>query len=424
MPLPDSRILNSGLQQHTLAAGATHQRTWTETFQTKLLATASSYKLNATNADVANDQRLDQENTVEETSVFLEATYIPFQQTSLTVGYEFVETGITDLQQIDNPLFFREEKNVMRRNSGFAVLEYLSQDKNTNINIGVRANHYNKFNTTFVEPRLSLSHRFLDHFTIELLGELKSQNTSQVIDLQKDFLGVENRRWQLSDPNRIPLLQSQQSSIGLSFHKNRLLINIEPYLKKVDGITAQSQGFQNQFENLSDIGSYTVKGVDMLLNKKFNAVTTWLSYSYADNRYRFDQLQPTVFHNNLDITHTLNAGGNYKWKQFDVALGLNWHTGKPYTAPDRTNPVTDGSINYAFPNAERIKDYVRVDTSVLYSFQISKQVRALAGISFWNLLDRENHVRSYFTLDDDQNVNRINDRALPFTSNAAFRIFF
>ena len=167
-----------------------------------------------------------------------------------------------------------------------------------------------------------------------------------------------------------------------------------------------------------------MKGVDVLLNKKFEKATTWLSYSYANNRYNFDTLEPSEFHNNLDVTHTLTAGVNYTWKQFDLSAGLNWHTGRPFTLPTTDNPITDGVINYQFPNEARIKDYIRIDTSILYNFKISEKIKALAGISFWNLLNRENHIRSFFTIDEDENLQQINNRALPFTPNAALRVFF
>jgi hypothetical protein len=41
--------------------------------------------------------------------------------------------------------------------------------------------------------------------TIELLGEMKNQTASQVIDLQQDFMGIEKRRWTLADDREIPI---------------------------------------------------------------------------------------------------------------------------------------------------------------------------------------------------------------------------
>ena len=74
----------------------------------------------------------------------------------------------------------------------FSQLFYKSKDNNTNLNAGLRYNYIGKFDKHLLEPRLSFSHRFLNNFSFELLGEFKHQNVSQVINFQNDFLGIEN----------------------------------------------------------------------------------------------------------------------------------------------------------------------------------------------------------------------------------------
>ena len=44
------------------------------------------------------------------------------------------------------------------------------------------------------------------------------------------------------------------------------------YYKKVDGISTQSQGFQNQYLLARTDGSYEVNGFDFLLKKQFNSI--------------------------------------------------------------------------------------------------------------------------------------------------------
>jgi len=107
----------------------------------------------------------------------------------------------------------------------------------------------------------------VDHLYLEVLAEQKSQVTSQIIDLQTDFLGVENRRWVLSSPNSRPIIQSQQVSTGLNYVKPSWFINADVYYKYVEGITTQGQGFQNQFQFLQEHGRYEVKGIDFLIIK-------------------------------------------------------------------------------------------------------------------------------------------------------------
>lgn len=71
------------------------------------------------------------------------------------------------------------------------------------------------------------------------MGEVKSQATTQIIDLQEDFLGVEKRRWMLANNKDIPVMTSRQVSGGFDYNKQRWLISTEGFYKTVDGITTK-----------------------------------------------------------------------------------------------------------------------------------------------------------------------------------------
>ena len=139
----------------------------------------------------------------------------------------------------------------------------------TTFNAGVRYNYLDKFKRHLLEPRLSFNQRFLNSFNLEILGEFKHQNTSQIINFQNDFLGIEKRRWRLSNDNDIPIIISKQVSAGLSYSDKGWLINLVGYYKNVNGITTSSQGFQNQYEFEAASGSYDAMGVDLLIRKQF-----------------------------------------------------------------------------------------------------------------------------------------------------------
>jgi hypothetical protein len=199
---------------------------------------------------------------------------------------------------------------------------------------------------------------------------------------------------------------------------------VEPYIKRINGITTQSQGFQNQFENSRTHGSYTVKGTDLLINKRFKNVNTWFSYSYAENNYTFNDLIPSTFPNNIDIRHIVTYGISYNINNFNVSGGFNWHGGKPITNLMPGNQIVDGQLNFDLPNASNIDDYIRVDISGTYSFKIGTKLNAFAGISFWNLLDTKNELNSFYRINSDGNHEKVTENSLAFTPNATFRISF
>lgn len=415
---------NSFLKQNSLSGGATYLRTWNSKFNTSLQFYGSKYDLDANNQDVINNQRLIQENKVLEYAVKLDTDWFINNHFKLSSGYQFFETGISNLEDMNNPRFKSYIKEVVRTHSVYSELKYLSSNLNTNVKVGARANYYEKFDVYKLEPRVSFSQRFLNYFRFELLGELKTQTTSQIIDLQNDFLGIEKRRWILANNESIPIIESKQASAGIHYNQNQLLVSAETYLKHVDNITSRSQGFQNQFQYVKDIGSYEVVGLDVLVNKQFENTSAWLSYSYSKNTYQFDIINNgKAFPNNVDIQHAVTFGATHTLGNLKLAIGVNWHTGKPITEPNNDDPVIGNDINYNAPNSSNLKDYFRTDFSATYRLKLSETTNAVAGISLWNLTNQENIINSYYKLEDDE-VIRIDNTSLGLTPNASLRVSF
>ncbi len=415
----------SNLKQNNSAGSIFYQRKWNDFFRSELQIYGTNYALEATNSDILNDQRLLQENEVLENGFKLNNLLKLSSNINLTTGYQFNETGVSNLRDVNNPTFRNFTKEVIRTNSLFSEIEFKSKDNNTHLNFGIRLNHFDKFDEYLIEPRLSINHRFNNHFTLEALGELKSQVTSQIIESQNDFLGIENRKWILSNDENIPIIKSQQASLGLSYNHNNWLISTDVYYKNVDGIITQSQGFQNQLEFEQDHGKYTVKGIDFLINKRFKNFSTWLSYSFAENDYVFNTLSERNFPNNIDINHNLNFALTYILESFKFSSGINWHSGKPTTRPVSGNEIdTNGNINYQHPNSDTLMDYFRWDASTTYNFNLSKKVNSMVGISIWNILGQKNIVNNYYRINAENNVEEIRQLGLGITPNAVFRINF
>ncbi|MFD1614757.1 TonB-dependent receptor plug domain-containing protein [Gelatiniphilus marinus] len=434
-----NEALNSKLSQQNLALGFSYTRDWNSKLSTTAQVNVSNYDLDATNFDIINNQRLIQENKVIDGSAKLDINYKHNSLLKLNGGYQFIEVGICNLEDVNNPIFRSYIRDVVRSHSLYAEAAFLSNNAKTNIKFGNRTNYFPKFNMVLNEPRLSLSQRFFNYFRFEILGELKSQTTAQIIDLQNDFLGIENRRWVLSNNNKevitingkniqpVPILKSKQTSIGVHYNKNKLLVSAEGYLKKVDGITTRSQGFQNQYQFVNSVGSYKIKGIDFLVNKQFNTIfSTWLSYSYSKNNYTFPDLNSGIsFPNNTDIRHALALSGIYTYNDIKLALGLNWHSGKPTTLPDYANDdPNDNTIAYALPNANNLNDYFRADCSATYSLDVTDTATAIVGLSVWNIFNRKNIINTYYTLDADKNVIPIENISLGITPNVSVRVNF
>lgn len=433
-----SEALNSSLSQQNFAYGLTYTRNWNSSLSTTTQFYETKYDLDATNFDIINEQRLIQENKVIDRSVRQDVDYKPNHNFKFNLGYQGSEVGISNLEDVNNPNFRSFVRDVVRSHSVYAESAFLATNAKTRFNVGARATVFENLSETLIEPRLNFSQRFLNNFRFELLGELKSQTASQIIDLQNDFLGIEKRRWVLATERTetemvnekslfpVPIVKSKQASAGIHFNKNRFLISAEAFIKKVDGITTRSQGFQNQYQFVYAVGNYEIKGVDVLINKQFNdVVSTWFGYSYSVNDYTFRKLnngQP--FPNNADVRHALSFAATFTHNNFKLAGGFNWYSGRPTTLPATLQNENDDGINYDSPNASNLDDYMRADISATYNFNLFEGTNAVIGASLWNVLDKKNVLNRYYILDDENSIKPIEIQSLGITPNVSFRVIF
>ncbi|WP_460220762.1 TonB-dependent receptor plug domain-containing protein [Psychroserpens sp. MEBiC05023] len=417
--------LKNSLEQNNLAAGFEYLKYWNSKLTTTAQVYYTTYDLNATNFDITNNQRLNQDNKVNDLGIKINATNHIDDNLKLHGGYQFSEVIISNEENRDNPDFVSFIKEVVRTHSIYGEAEFTSANKNTYARIGLRTNYIEKFSEFFTEPRLSVSHKLDNDFRIEFLAELKSQTTSQIIDLQNDFLGIEKRRWILSNNEDVPIIKSTQGAVGVHYNRNKLLISAEAFIKNVEGITARSQGFQNQFQFSNDTGKYQVSGIDFLINKQFDSFSTWLSYSFSKNDYTFENLnEGNTFPNNIDVRHTATFAGTYSINDLKLALGVNWHSGKSLTLPLETQNPNTSQINYAAPNSTSLDDYLRTDLSATYQLTLTNKMDASIGASIWNLLDRKNVINTYYVKNSDGELLTVENVSLGITPNISFRVRF
>ena len=338
-------------------------------------------------------------------------------------------TVFSNLDAVNNPKFYRKIKNSLRTHA--LILEGKFNDSISKIHLttGLRVNYTEQFKKYLFEPRLEFNYGFLPHFNLEILGEFKSQNCFQIIDLQKDYFGIDKRRWIIANNSTVPVQRSKQCSVGLSFAKNNWLLSLENFYKKVIGINSLGQEFQNQLEFVKINGEYEVLGSEMLVQKKINHFITWMSYSFNTNNYYFQENTPTVFPNNFELEHIVSWAGIYEKNNFKIALGSKWHSGKPITTPlttETSNGTTlSPSIKYNLPNNSNLDSFFQVNFSTTYKWKNSTGVNYKIGFSVLNVLNKSNIVNRYYSVDaTSKNIDEVNSFALGRTPNLSFRVEF
>lgn len=425
----ENLFTSSALDQSNFSMGGTLNSAWSDSFSTTINTYYTQYNLNATNTSSLGQQVLFQGNRVAETSVKLGTTYKFNKEFSLINGIQTIQTKIDNTTEVSQPQVSLNQINRLNTNAIFSELKY--ENENLFAQIGVRINHYQNpdiFEKTSIEPRLTLNYALSDKLKVILLGEFKSQATNQVVDLEQNFLGIEKRRWTIADGLNLPVTQSKQGSLGLNYQAGGLYVGVEGFYKFVDGVSTETQGFQNQNQfniDEGEIGSYAIKGVEFLINQKSKIFSLWASYTFNTNTYTFTNLTPPNFPNNLDIRHSATFGATYTYNSWRLGLGLNYRSGKPFTEPESVNTVLfPAVIIYLENNSSRLPEYVRADASIIYDFNVNENIKASLGASVLNFTNRENILNIYYQLDQNNEIEKVESSSLGITPNISFRVKF
>jgi hypothetical protein len=420
---------NSYLEQQTYGANILLKTDWNSKNSSEFSFYASYYNIDSVNESIENNQIFKQENTILDTGFKWQNSHVLSDRFTFLNGYQFNEIGVRNVDVVNTPVFSRKIKEVLKNHALITELKYYSTNEKFNGRIGFRQNYIQEFSTYIFEPRVQFNYKFTPSFQLEIMAESKHQTTSQIVDLQQDFLGIEKRRWILSNNEDIPIVKSKQASLGFTFTKNNWLLTLENFYKKIHGITTMSQGFQNQFEFVKTNGNFTVFGTEFLVQKQFKPITTWISYTFQENNYEFTTLVPPNFPNNFEIQHAIKSAIISDFNHFQLSLGAQWFTGRPTTLPTSTTPVYSNpetpTVGYQLPNAANLDDYFQLNFSSSYTFDFSEKLKLSIGFSIQNLLNTQSTLNQHYRINNNTNVvEKVNTFSLERTPNAFIRFYF
>lgn len=425
----ETQSKTSNLSQKNIGYGGNWKAQWNSKLSSNFITYFSKYNIDANDYRVETDQRLTEANEVLETGVKLNMYYKTNDNLNFLLGYQFNETGMLNQTTVSAPFYSSTKKDVLLNHSLFPEMEY--NKNNTYLRVGLRLNYFQKFEKLLIEPRINIRQKLSDQFALKLEGEFKNQTTTQIVDFEDDFLGVEKRRWVLVTDKDIPIATSKQGSFGVEFNQNKLNIEATGFYKIVDGITASNQGFYNSFQFTNANGSYTAKGFEFLANKTAHQYSVWVSYTLSTNDYQFDTFTPSTFPNNVDIRHSVSLGFYYNvLKNLKIAVGGILRNGQPYTKPIEGNEtVQNGNntmVNYDSPNTENLDNFMRLDASLNYNFNLSESIKASFTAGVINATNQDNDINRYYKVNpnDSNDALQVDNKSLGLTPNISFRVSF
>ncbi len=379
------------------------------------------------------------ENFIDETSLRYKFKKQLNKNFNILAGYERnrYESGFSAKNLGTNLSVF--EDNFNGKETAQAFSSDLELDlKKWRANLGIRRQFFNRLNRVFWEPRLFVNYSPLHKLWIKYSFEKKHQSVSRITDLRNDGLGnLFDRLWVISTNEELPILSSTQSSLGLDYQKKGWTVDLELYIKKLEGIGILLT--DNIFEPRNVTGDNDVKGLDLLIKKQWKNYSTWLSYSFLDSNYTFQEINNNIpFNGDFDITHSLAWTHNYSFKNFEFSLGYKLRTGIPYTSKQLDLNAPEGNfITFDNYNDKRLPNYHRLDGSIVYNTHLdkNKRIKSQFGISFQNITNKRNILSKDFKVVEVNNptdssnptlpsLEEITRRSLRFTPNVFFKIDF
>ena len=216
--------------------------------------------------------------------------------------------------------------------------------------------------------------------------------------------------WKLSDGYIRPQV-GDQVSVGYyhNFKRNIIEFSVEGYYKRTHDFLDYKSGavllLNPHLETDLVNAEGRAYGVEVLLRKNEGKLNGWLSYTYARSLVQVNTATDLVnsgnwYPSNYDKPHDVGLVGNYRLShRLNVALNLNYTTGRPITLPLAKYYVDQAvRVYYSDRNAYRVPDYFRMDLAV--NFEGNHRVQKLAHSSWtvavYNLTGRRNPYSVYF----------------------------
>ena len=269
------------------------------------------------------------------------------------------------------------------------------------LNMGVRAVYHEERSTLHFAPRLNARYEVGDHFFLKAgLGKFY-QYISQIQDFGVIPLLSSNGLWRLYDENDQNVLESSKFTTGFVYNGSGWLVDVEGYFGTSSGLSAADMVTDTDIFFETDLNS-EIKGVDLLIKKKWKNYQVWLNYSLSQNDYFEEEFSDFIFSANNDRPHNLSIVNNWMNGPLSLSLTFHYRSGLPYSAPTGIEQFIDATGNisnalvYDDLNSFRLKDYLRWDINASYRLTFADKWKGEISLSLLNLFDRQNvFSRSY-----------------------------
>lgn len=418
-------------------------RNWNANFSSKISALISDYHYDYDYSLVSvnpgpQDKFGIKKSMINEKQIHFSNQYKTKNEHQLKFGYQLINYDVAfqvTKQTRDNPQTNQNKIYQSNVHVGYASFN-TSKEKKLGFDLGLRGSFLESESQTYLEPRLKIWYKITDHFGLNFNTGKYYQFLSQLEQIEGDQASIETPVWVLGGEKEVPILDATQFQVGFVFHKKDWLIDVQSYFKNVNGLTSLATGFDEDLTGQFHLGSAKIRGLDVLVKKRWRNYSSWISYSLSKVEHQFNTFFDTEFYASNDQPHNFHWVNMWSYRNFEFSLGWKIASGTPYSLKENYMIHIEqgmmGPRESIRPleneyNGERLPARHQLDASILYNFhsKTSRKWRGKIGVSFFNIYNQTNTYRRGFFMDIRPNflpkLEYTDQLELGFTPNFVLR---
>lgn len=312
--------------------------------------------------------------------------------------------------------YYKQQGNI----SAIFVQDNWNLGKHWQLMPGARLNYFNLFGTFYPEHRLAATRISSNKVWQMKFSVGRNHQFIQRIRSKSLYLNTPDY-WKLSDKKILPVIISDQATIGATYRKKNWTIDAEAYLKLTQGNTtflgvysgySESYPIDSLTGNGLISGNGHAEGLDLMVQYDAGKHHAWLSYSLLNAQTKYNGLDVPLVHESFEQHHEIKTYYEFAGKRWEYSLLWVFGSGKPYTPFQGTYnyPLLNGDFRtvpvYGNINSARLPAYHRLDLGVSYNFTL-QNIKGNIQFSCFNIYNRKNiRNRQYLIV---RNGNEPND---------------
>jgi ferric enterobactin receptor len=394
-------------------------RQWSQSFNQILTLGASRYRFNFNHSDSTLRKR--QNSSIRDTVLRNFITQNKLSDINLNITNSFkvsnkvdIQLGLqangVDISYIDNASHYvngfdvidtvRANNQQMLHSSLWGQYAF-GTGRLTLLKFGARINKYSTNGKFYFEPRLQVSIKPINNFSIKGAAGRYYQFVNRTLEFSQFNL---KNVWYLSNGSEYPVVSSNHFTFGCIARFWGLILDAEMYYKQTDGllvvqnIIKRTTGMRIQQEKRNIIYNNKAKGIDIMLRKEFPSTHIWMSYSLSKSTNQSSYFNWGVPYPAYDDQlHELKLAAVGKWRSWGYNLVWIFGSGKPWDEPVFTSNL-NLSPSYS-KNSNRLPNYHKLDAGLNYSI-VSKRTTTKIGVNLLNVYNNKNNMAILYNLSE------------------------